>query len=175
MLLRIFGSKRRAGFKKESVMRLFVPFAIMIVAGLVASHRALAEVRVTFINSYYYGYFRDKSEDKRSATLDDLRKTFETLGASYLASTEVLKIDVLDFSPLALSGSAGGPVPAEMQLQYVLRRDGKIIARDNEFISDINYVNMTQESEKKDPLAPEKEMLHDWFSSRFGNVTTPSE
>jgi hypothetical protein len=158
-----------------------ITVALLATCGLMSPARAA--VSVTFVNSYYYPALQ---QDKRQAVLDDLRKTFEELGAQ-LVSGDDLKVEVFSYMPMDITTSKGGTKPTQMDIQYTLRQGGKPVLHDRETISDVNYVDKPVVvaakggeakggeggSKKEDPLAPEKAMLRDWFMQRFAAYMAP--
>lgn len=156
-------------------MRFSAAISIALLETFVLMSPARANVSVTFVNSYYYPALK---QDKRQAVLDELRKTLEDLGAHYFADNEDLKVEVFSYVPMDLSAAPkGAPKPSQMDIQYTLRQNGKLMAHDRETISDVNFVGQPVKTEAKgeggehaskpDPLAPEKAMLRDWFMQRF--------
>lgn len=143
---------------------------------------ARADVSVTFVNSYYYPALQ---QDKRQAVLGEFRKTLEEAGAR-LNSGEDLKVEVFSYMPMDITTAKDAPKPTQMDIQYTLRQNGQIVLRDRETISDVNYVDKPivpeakgeggEHGSRKDPLAPEKAMLRDWFMQRFAAyVASPAQ
>lgn len=162
-------------------MRFSAAITVALLASYALMSPARADVSVTFVNSYYYTAVQ---QDKRQAVLDDLRKTFEELGAR-LTSGNDLKVEVFSYIPMDITTGKSGTKPTQMDIQYTLRQGGKPVLRDRETITDVNYVDKPvvaetkgeggeHGSKKNDPIAPEKAMLRDWFTQRFAAYLAPA-
>ena len=184
---RICDAGHVAIFRKGSSVRHFATISIALLSAILSVNMAEAEVQVTFINSFRYSDLAGKSQGKREATLTEVRNTLVELGARYLMPRAVLMVKVLDMdrvAPLPIQpplpkGENHGPSadvqPLQLEVQYVLRQDGKTILQDRETISDINYLANPAAhaaSENDEPVNPEKQMLRDWFAKRFGASTS---
>jgi hypothetical protein len=166
--------------QEDNAMRSSAAIMIALLETFVLMSPARADVSVTFVNSYYYPALQ---QDKRQAVLDDLRKTLEELGAR-LTSGEDLKIEIFSYMPMDVATSKDGTKSTQMDIQYTLRQNGKTVLHDRETISDINFVDKPvvpepkgeggEHGSKKDPLAPEKAMLRDWFTQRFAAYIAPT-
>jgi len=168
----------------RSPAAILIALLIALPAAALPLNSAQAEVSVTFINSYFYSDLADKPEDKREATLTEIRNTLVNLGDRYLKPGQLLKIEVLDMERIPLSPIAGephasksGPQPLRMEIQYALQQNGRTLAHSRESISDINYVTdataVPGQKAPKDALATVKDMLRDWFTESFG-ASAPS-
>lgn len=162
-------------------MRFPAAITLAILSTFASVPKAAADVSVTFVNSFYY----PDIQDKREAFMSELRKTLQDLGEHYFASGADLRVEVFSFTPMGLTVPKGATPPSQMELQYTLRQNGKLLLRDHEVISDINYLDRPIVAEakgeggehgsaKKDPLAPQKAMLRDWFMQRFSAYTVQS-
>ncbi len=155
--------------------------AMAIFAALAAISLALparAGVLVNFINPENYHDFDTEAPAVRSAMLNELRQTLVELGATYLKPGQTLKIDVLDIDragfadPRPMRGDlriiTNATPPPRFRVQYTLQQNGKVLARAQETISDINYLQNSDARFATGWLVYEKATLRDWFASRFG-------
>lgn len=158
---------------------------LAFMAAVLLPRPAQAEVRVTFINSFYYSDLADMPPDKRESMLSEIRKTFVELGDHFLKPGQILKIEVLKIDRITLPAQTPpaapshpktgtqprpktGTQPLHMEIQYALQQDGKTLSRARASLSDIDYLaNPVPPEAKKDALVHVKEMLRDWFTESF--------
>ncbi|MCC7252085.1 DUF3016 domain-containing protein [Hyphomicrobium sp.] len=150
----------------------------MVFAGLLPSVGAAAAVNVTFVAPERYRDFR--SSGSRNATLNQFRRIFTQLGTRYLKPGQSLSIDVLDIDLAGEYEPWSGRLndvrimrditPPRIRMRYVLRENGRVLARAEETVSDMNYLMNPSARRSGEQLAYEKDMLRDWFRSRFGSA-----
>lgn len=160
---------------------LFIGAMLTFLASAVLPGSAQADVRVTFINSYYYSDLSGKPPDKREVTLSEVRKAFVDLGAHFIRPDQILKIEVLDMQRIKLpsSDSATGSShaskaeaqPLRMEIQYALQQGGKTLVQSRDSLSDASYLAnpIPPEAKKNRGFIHVKEMLRDWYTSTFGD------
>ncbi len=109
-------------------------------------------------------------------TLRELARIIEDLGRARLRPGETLDVTILDVNRAGFQrgpGVADGPrivsdaTPPRIRLAYVLRRDGRIIARDEEELRNPNFLLTGNPRASSGPLYYERELLRDWFDDRF--------
>jgi hypothetical protein len=113
------------------------------------------------------------------AKLKDIETFLQKMGAKYLPAHERLSIEVLDidlagedrWGPRSngmetriLIGRADWP---SITLRYVLESDTQELARQEETVSDMNYLQHTFRPPADETLPYEKRMLEQWFRARF--------
>lgn len=145
---------------------------------------ATAAVEVSYVDPEHYtdAGLRFPQREPSAALRHELETTLQGLGRRYLAADQTLTIEVLD---LDLAGrfrwwdSDYGQVRVmeavdwpRMRLRYRLQQGGREVARGEENLSDRNYLNEAS-ARGGDPLGYEKNMLEDWFRSRFGSGGRP--
>lgn len=137
---------------------------------------ANAGVSVQFIGAERYSDAEAGSSGSRAATLNELRRHFNALGARYLGAGRDLIVEVLDIdlagervprgvSDLRIVTGAASP---RIELRYTLRERGRVVLRAHETLSDTNFQMRADARRSGDSLAYEKEMITDWFRARFG-------
>ena len=135
---------------------------------------AHAGLTVRFVDAERYSDAEVGSNGSRKETLNELRRTFATLGARYLAPGQDLAIEVLniDLAGERLPGRSGetrivtGATAPRISLRYTLRERGRVVRRDEEMLTDSNF-QMSTAARSGDRLAYEKELLADWFRNEF--------
>lgn len=165
----------------RSSAALFVGAMLTFLASALLPGSAQADVRVTFINSYYYSDLSGKPPDKREATLSEVRKAFVDLGGHFIKPGQILKIEVLDMQRIKLpsSDSAAGSAhasktetqPLRLEIQYALQQGGKTLVQSRDSISDASYLAnpIPPEAKKDRGFIHVKEMVRDWYTSTFGD------
>jgi hypothetical protein len=137
-----------------------------------------AAVEVAFVSPEAYADAGSYPGDRVApATLRELARHLERLGAARLPEGRSLKIEVLDldlaghFEPwrataynVRILRETTWP---RIALRYVLTEDGRELARGEEKLSDLNYLDRPGRRLSGDPLRYEKAMLDDWFRARF--------
>jgi hypothetical protein len=157
--------------------------AMAVFAGLAAASfagPAQAGVMVSFLPAASYHDFDAEAPAVRASMLNEIRQTFEQLGAEYLKPSQNLKIEVLDITragmvdprrPLGdLRIVSSRMPPPRIKVRYALMQNGKTILHAQETIADIDYLQNTNARFSSDPLVYEKETLRDWFAARFGGA-----
>lgn len=165
----------------RSSAALLIGVTLAFLATVLLPRPAQAEVRVTFINSFYYSDLAETPPDKRESMLSEIRKAFVDIGAPFLKPEQVLKIEILKIDRIPTSSSSSSPAPAHskseeqpmrMEIQYALQQNGKTLSQSRDSLSDVNYLsNPIPPDAKKDALSHVKEMIHDWFEETFGAST----
>ena len=131
---------------------------------------------VRFIGADRYSDAEAGSNGSPTATLNELRRYLDTLGARYLRPGQDLAIEVLDIDLAGerLSRSPSntrivtGATPPRISLRYTLRESGRVVRRSEETLSNANF-QMGSAVRSGDRLAYEKDMLADWFRTRIAS------
>ena len=133
---------------------------------------ANAAVSVSFVHPERYADAKINGVPVLSA----LKTYLQQLGARYLGRGYDLKIAVLDLNlagrdvsdrgPFSLRVMGGATWP-KIRVSYVLSQNRRVIASNEELISDQFYLAQPGSVSSSDPLRYEKAMLDDWFRSRF--------
>lgn len=148
----------------------------MFGASALPAHAA-GSVEVSFVAP---GSFADAGRDlaDKQRNEDTLARYLQGLGARYLATDQVLKIDVLDVDlagfvrPSRRTGeelriARGGADWPRIKMRFSLLEGGKVIQNGEETVADMNYLRRSVDIRDSDPLRYEKRMLGDWFKARF--------
>jgi hypothetical protein len=147
-----------------------------------AAGSALAgTVNVSFVDSARFADAGATAAD-REATLRALSQHLQARGGRVLPADQVMTIDVLDVDlagavkPLhrragtelrIAKGMADWP---SIKLRYSLESNGKVLKSGEESVADMDYMHRTNRYGDADPLHHEKQMLDDWFKTRFGHA-----
>ncbi|WP_336487754.1 DUF3016 domain-containing protein [Methylobacterium nigriterrae] len=140
---------------------------------------AAAQVRVLYVapERFTDAENRIASGQPLRATLAEMTRILEDLGRRRLGSGESLEITVLDID-LAGFEEPGPRIPTvlrvvrdssppRIRLAYVLRRGGRVLARGEETLTDINFLLNSNPRFSSGPLYYERALLRDWFARRF--------
>lgn len=151
--------------------------SLLAMAGAALSVHAAGTVEVSLVEpTRFSDAGRDPVESRRNE--DTLVRHLEGLGERYLATGQVLKIDVLD---LDLAGTVrpsrrgtgdirivrGGADAPHIRVRYSLAAGGQVVKSAEEVVTDLNYLGHAAGQTTGDPLRLEKRMLDDWFKARF--------
>ncbi|WP_315837198.1 DUF3016 domain-containing protein [Bradyrhizobium prioriisuperbiae] len=109
------------------------------------------------------------------ATLSELAGHLQKLGARLLKPNQTLRIDILRVDLAGMIEPFGtqqirvmrDSTPPRIRLRYTLSQGRRVLQRDEETISDINYLMNSSRASSGGRLYYEKEMLTDWFRRRF--------
>ncbi len=156
-------------------MRTLIAVAALATLGLGA--HAAGTVNVSFVEPDKYTDAANGRYDI-PANLKTLEAHLKYLGQRYLADSQSLSIEVLD---LDLAGemrpsrraatqiriASGGADWPRMNVRYVLEGGGQPTQRGEERIADMNYQRHIPNYSNREPLRHEKQMLEDWFKSKF--------
>lgn len=158
-------------------MRFATRFAFAVTVALLLGSTANASVSVDFVRPEK---FRDpdfRSSSERNRLVAEFRSYFEKLAGRYLKKGQVLQIDVLD---IRLAGQyepwrpyfddvriLRDSTPPRFKLRYKLTEGGRVLARGEEVVSDLNYLWSSSGRSAMERHPYEKEMLRDWFRKRF--------
>lgn len=161
-------------------MPLIRSLAISGAALLAATAGAQAGVTVSFDHPERYtdaGLYNGYSAKARAATMNELQRYLEQLGARYLKPDQVLSVEVRDidlagrYEPLR-GGAYDVRVldPAtwpKIVVRYTLVQDGRTLLSAEETIQDLDYLARPNARFSTGPLRYEKEMLDAWFKAHF--------
>jgi hypothetical protein len=156
-------------------MRCEKALAVGILALMFMSASAHASITVRFVGAERYRDVEAGSSGSRDATLNALRRHFDTLGSRYLGMGLDLTVEVLDIDLAGERLPQGatstriitGATPPSISLRYTLRERGRFVRQSEVALSDLNF-QMGSAARSGDRLAYEKEPLTDWFRTTFG-------
>lgn len=143
---------------------------------LLMSVSAFADVRVNFVHPEKFRDEDFRRSYKRDGIIVEFRKYFDRLGAIYLRKGQTLRIDILNADLAGRYEPWNGlydvrvlrdVTPPSFRLRYTLRQGGKVVARGEETVSDMNYLWNLSARSASGRFAYEKAMLRDWFRKRF--------
>jgi hypothetical protein len=154
-------------------MRTVLRLVVSCIAAALWTAPGHAEVTVTFANPQQYA-----DAESRSANVQkDLRAYLRRLSAR-LARGVDLNVTVLDLDLAGFDMSTRGPNNVRLltsatwpkiKLRYVLTKNRRIVATGKEWLTDQFYRSRAGLASASDPLRYEKNMLDDWFRTRFAS------
>jgi hypothetical protein len=143
---------------------------------------AAVDVRYLQVDQYTDAGQRPLERRPSEALKRELTAEFQRLGQQYLAPGQELSIEVLDLDlagrfqwwdasrgEVRVLDAVGWP---RMRLQYRLTQGGRTLEQGEARLSDQDYLGAVS-GRRADPLRYEKNMLGDWFRSRFGGGRQP--
>ncbi|WP_158664998.1 DUF3016 domain-containing protein [Ensifer adhaerens] len=158
-------------------MRVATRLALIAIVAVFLGGTANASVSVNFVRPEA---FRDpdfRSVSERNRLIAEFRTYFEKLGTRYLKKGQALQIDVLD---VRLAGQyepwrpdfddvriLRDSTPPRFKLRYALKENGRVLAKGEESVSDLNYLWNSSARAAMERHPYEKAMLRDWFRKRF--------
>jgi len=157
-------------------------WAVILVAAFVQGGPALADVKVTFVNPAHYSDRDFETPGLGASNIQEIQKTFQELGRSYLKPGQTLAIEVLDIQRAGMFTNRFSPndvrivtdaTPPRIEVRYSLTQNGKPVMRVQEVISDIDFLMKPSVHYSSDRLVYEKAALRDWFQKRFGEGIPP--
>ena len=145
-----------------------------VMAMMLVLRPASAGVVVHFADLQQYSS-SDFGSATPQATLSELAGHLQKLGARWLKPNQTLRIDILRVDLAGMIEPFGtqhvrvmrDATPPRIRLRYVLTQGARILQRDEETVSDINYLMNASRAASGGHLSYEKEMLADWFRRRF--------
>ncbi|AXQ28771.1 DUF3016 domain-containing protein [Solimonas sp. K1W22B-7] len=162
-----------------------VPTVLASLALLLPLAVSAAGVELQYVqpDRYTDAGLRPMEREPSAALKRELETELQRLGQRYLLPDQTLTLEILD---LDLAGqfrwwdASRGEVRVmsaatwpRIRLRYRLMADGRELAKGEESISDRDYLNAVS-ARSSDPLRYEKNMLGDWFRSRFGGGRQPA-
>jgi hypothetical protein len=148
-----------------------------VLVAMLLSTAAEAAVKVTFIAPERYRDSDLRSASSRASILGELRQHLQRLGERYLKPGQTLTIDVLDVdlagdyepwrSTLSNVRIMRDITPPRITLRYKLQQNNRVLRQGSETVSDMNYLMRSSGRSSVGRLTYEKEMLSDWFRTRF--------
>lgn len=154
-------------------MRASQQLALGLFAVLIATTPAAAGVRISFADLERFTDANVRGVD----VVTELRAYFQRLGSRLNRGVD-LNVTVIDIDAAGFDMSSRGPSSyrvfngatwPKIKLRYVLRKNGKSIASGEEWVTDQLYRAHVGMASQSDPLRYEKNMLDDWFSTRFAS------
>lgn len=138
--------------------------------------QAQSSVEIIFIHPENYTD-TDLPEQSVETTLKEFERHIKFTGAKYLHKDAHLKIEVLDIDLAGeknwwLTPSHDARILRDVtwpnvKLRYRLEAPDAQTARNEESISQVDYLTHFNRYAADDPLRYEKNMLDDWFAARF--------
>lgn len=155
-------------------MRAIRAALLGVAVTLLVAAPAPAGVIIHFADPQQYGS-SDFGSATPEATLSELAGHLQKLGTRLLKPNQTLRIDVLRVDLAGMIQPFGtqqvrvmrDATPPRIKLRYIMTQGGRILQRDEETISDINYLMNSARASSGGRLYYEKEMLTDWFRRRF--------
>jgi hypothetical protein len=153
--------------------------AALLAAALAAGPVAAQEVSVRYVapERFTDAENRYSSGQPLRATLAEMTRIFEETGRRRLAPGDSLAVTVLDIDLAGFERpSFGAPqglrvvtdaAPPRIRLAYALRRGGRVAARGEETLTDINFLLTANARLATGGLFYERVLVRDWFARRF--------
>ncbi|WP_020179630.1 DUF3016 domain-containing protein [Methylopila sp. M107] len=119
-------------------------------------------------------YYRSSSE--RDALIRDLAHLLRKLGRDRLPTGQSLSVELIDVRPAGRIDPFAGPsgvrvlsavTPPTVRLRYALKDRGRAIARGEELVSDINYLDDISARSSLASFPYERALIRDWFRDRI--------
>jgi hypothetical protein len=152
--------------------------ASALAAALAAAPAAAQEVTVRYAAPERFTDAENRfgSGQPLRATLAEMTRIFEEAGRRRLVPGDSLAVTVLDIDLAGFERpSFGAPqglrvvtdvAPPRIRLAYVLRRGGRVAARGEETLSDINFLLTANTRLATGGLFYERTLVRDWFARR---------
>jgi hypothetical protein len=154
-------------------MRTVLRLVVSCIAVALWTAPGHAGVAVTFANTQHYA-----DADSRSVNVQkDLRAYLRHLGGRLERGVD-LHVTVLDLDLVGFDMSTRGPNNVrvltgatwpKIKLRYVLTKNRRTVAAGEEWLTDQFYRSRAGMASESDPLRYEKNMLDDWFRTRFAS------
>jgi hypothetical protein len=154
-------------------MRVMSHLAVSLVAAVLWAAPADARIKVSFADPARYA----DGEDRYVNVRKDLRAYLQRLGGRLERGVD-LNVTMLDIDLAGFDMSTRNPhrrrvltaaTWPKIRLRYVLTKNRKTIASGEEWLTDHFYRSRIGLASTNDPLRYEKNMLEDWFHSRFAS------
>jgi hypothetical protein len=146
-------------------------FALILLAAVLSAAPATAGVKVGFADSARFADGELSGADVVAGLRSHLQRLGGQLGSGFDLNVTVLDIDLAGFDMSTRGPSRyrvlNGATWPKLKLRYALTRRGKTIASGEEWVTDQLYRVHAGMASAGDPLRYEKNMLDDWFQSRF--------
>jgi hypothetical protein len=152
---------------------------VLILCGALAGAATVqaGPVDVSFANATRMSDAGATPSDEQ-ANLKAIAQHLRSLGQRYVGAGQTLKIEVTDVD---LAGenkllrrrigemrvARGGADIPKISLRYKLQAGGQVLKEGEETITDLDYLRRPNHYGPADPLAHEKQMLDNWFKTRF--------
>jgi hypothetical protein len=164
---------------RMTILRIGAWIAALLVFGVSAQ----ARVVVSFHHPEAYADAGLQRDSAVKPTLGAIERHLQFLGDRYLPADHVLKVEILDID-LAGRFEPGRPAAADVrimteanwpriQLRYSVEDDGRVVARGEDTIRDLNYLDHRQGAVAYSELRYEKAMLDEWFLTRLSRIVLP--
>jgi hypothetical protein len=132
---------------------------------------AAAGVRVSFADSARFADADLSTADVAGSLRTHLQRLGGQFGRGFQLNVTVLDIDLAGFDMSSRGPSRyrilNGATWPKIKLRYALSRNGKSVTSGEEWVTDPFYRVHAGMGSSGDPLRYEKNMLDDWFQSRF--------
>jgi hypothetical protein len=153
---------------RRPIMRQLKCIGPILVAAALCGAPAPAGVRVSFADSARFADGELSTADVAAGLRSQLGGQ---LGRGFQLNVTVLDIDLAGFDMSNRGPSRyrvlNGATWPKIKLQYALVRRGKTIAAGEDWVTDPFYRVHAGMASSADPLRYEKNMLDDWFHTRF--------
>lgn len=162
-----------------TILRIGAWIAALLVFGVSAQARVL----VSFRHPEAYADAALRRDSAVKPTLGAIERHLQFLGDRYLPPEHVLKVEILDidlagrFEPgrsfaadVRVMGEANWP---RIRLRYSVEDGGRVVARGEDTIRDLNYLDHRQGTVAYGELRYEKAMLDEWFLTRLSRIVLP--
>lgn len=160
----------RTAMRRPTVRQLLYLGPILMAAAL-SGAPASAGVRVSFADSARFADSELSTADVAAGLRTHLQRLGGQFGREFQLNVTVLDIDLAGFDMSSRGPSRyrvlNGATWPKIKLRYALIRRGKTIATGEEWVTDQFYRVHAGMASASDPLRYEKNMLDDWFQTRF--------
>lgn len=163
--------------------------ALLLAAALAAAPAggaAAQDVRIRYVAPERFTDAENRfgSGTSLRTTLAETSRSFEELGRRHLRPGDVLEVSVLDIDLAGFErpgfGFSGDSVrvvtdasPPRIRFAYALRRGGRVAAKGEETLSDVNFMLHANPRFAGGGLSYERALIAGWFARRFGAEGAP--
>jgi hypothetical protein len=155
----------------EAPMRPLRRVILILLGTVLAAAPSAAVVRVSFPDSARFTDGELRDADVRGSLRAHLQRLGGRLARGFDLNVTVLDIDLAGFDMSTRGPNnyrvLNGATWPKVKLRYVLTRRGKTVASGEEWVTDQFYRAHPGMASANDPLRYEKNMLDEWFQTRF--------
>ncbi len=148
---------------------------LILIATVALVSPASAEVTVRYATPREVSDFYFRSASERDALYRELAGTLRRMGEQ-LPPGRSLKVELSDVRPAGRFNPVydstrprmlNGATPPSLKLRYALSERGRTIARGEETVTDLNYLENISARTSLSSFPYERELIRDWFRDRI--------
>lgn len=138
---------------------------------------AVADVAVRYDSAREISPLVYRSAGERDALFAEIARLLKRLGERDLPAGRSLKIELIDIRPAGMFQPwrptadkvrvLTGVTPPQVKLRYALTERGRVVARGEETVTDLNYQQNLGARASIGSFPYERELIRDWFRDRI--------